>query len=145
MDYWLNTFDWRKAEESLNCFANYELTVNDIDLHFIHERSSDPDAIPLILSHGWPGSIYEFHKIIKKLTSPGLPCTGHWSKCNKCRHTKSASNFSMSSSVSDALGLIVSKECVQALAVARDRRSMLWPPHCQAMASRRPPRSRALG
>jgi uncharacterized alpha/beta hydrolase family protein len=45
--------------------------VNGIDLHFIHERSADPDAVPLIISHGWPGSVFEFHKIIKQLTSPG--------------------------------------------------------------------------
>jgi hypothetical protein len=70
-DYWQNTFDWKKAEASLNSFANYEMRVNGIELHFIHERSSDPDAIPILLSHGWPGSVFEFHKIIRKLTAPG--------------------------------------------------------------------------
>ncbi|KAK9917222.1 hypothetical protein WJX75_001993 [Coccomyxa subellipsoidea] len=70
-EYWQNTFDWRKAEASLNSFANYEMLVNGIELHFIHERSSDPDATPIVLSHGWPGSVFEFHKIIRKLTTPG--------------------------------------------------------------------------
>ncbi|BDA50390.1 Epoxide hydrolase 1 [Coccomyxa sp. Obi] len=70
-EYWQNTFDWRKAEASLNSFANFEMNVNGIELHFIHERSSDPDAIPILLSHGWPGSVFEFHKIIPKLTNPG--------------------------------------------------------------------------
>lgn len=74
-EYWQNTFDWRKAEASLNSFANFELNVNGIELHFIHERSSDPDAIPILLSHGWPGSVFEFHKIIPKLTDPGEALT----------------------------------------------------------------------
>lgn len=71
VEYWEKSFDWRSAEEALNTFSNYELDVNGINLHFIHERSSAPDAIPLIISHGWPGSVFEFHKIIHRLTATG--------------------------------------------------------------------------
>lgn len=80
-EYWQNTFDWRKAEASLNSFANFDMSVNGIDLHFIHERSSDPDAIPILLSHGWPGSVFEFHKIIPKLTNPGESSHLHCPAC----------------------------------------------------------------
>ncbi|CAK0786968.1 hypothetical protein CVIRNUC_010182 [Coccomyxa viridis] len=69
--YWETSFDWRQAESMINTFANYEMDVNGIALHFVHERSSDPNAIPLIFSHGWPGSFIEAFKIIKKLTNPG--------------------------------------------------------------------------
>jgi len=68
-EYWRNEFDWRKAEAQLNSFKQYKLRVNGIDLHFIHERSHDPDAIPLIFSHGWPGSFVEAFKIIPLLTA----------------------------------------------------------------------------
>ena len=69
--YWEHEFDWRKAEAKLNSYHNYKLFVNGIDVHFIHERSPDPNAIPLIFIHGWPGSIIESFKIIRLLTHPG--------------------------------------------------------------------------
>ncbi|CAL5229171.1 g12446 [Coccomyxa viridis] len=69
--YWEKEYDWRKAEAHINSFANYEMEVNGIELHFVHERSSDPNAIPLIFSHGWPGSFIEAFKMIRKLTDPG--------------------------------------------------------------------------
>jgi len=60
--YWQHQYDWRKAEATINSFSNYKLQINGIELHFVHERSSDPAAIPLIFSHGWPGSFVEaFH------------------------------------------------------------------------------------
>ena len=51
----MEKYNWRKAEAGLNSFANYEMLCNGIETHFIHERSTDPHAIPLIMVHGWPG------------------------------------------------------------------------------------------
>lgn len=68
--YWQHQYDWRKAEANINTFSNYKLHVNGIDLHFVHERSEDPNAIPLIFSHGWPGSVLEAFYIIEQLTTP---------------------------------------------------------------------------
>ncbi|PCJ52050.1 MAG: multidrug MFS transporter [Candidatus Hydrogenedentota bacterium] len=70
VDYWLNDFDWRAQEEALNTFSHFRMEVNGLGMHFIHERSPHEDALPLIITHGWPGSIFEFHKIISKLTRP---------------------------------------------------------------------------
>ena len=69
-EYWQHEFDWRKVEAEINAYDNYKLLVNGVDVHFIHQRSSAPDAIPLIFTHGWPGSVFEAFKIIKLLTSP---------------------------------------------------------------------------
>jgi len=70
VDYWENDFDWRIQESMLNSFDQYKTIIDDIDIHFIHQRSRHPNAIPLLLVHGWPGSIAEFHKIIGPLTDP---------------------------------------------------------------------------
>ena len=70
LDYWLNEFDWRKQEATLNRFDQYVTTVGTDSLHFIHQRSDNPDAIPLLVVHGWPGSVSEFTKILDPLTSP---------------------------------------------------------------------------
>jgi microsomal epoxide hydrolase len=68
--YWRHTFDWRAAEAQLNGFAQYLVEIDGIDTHFIHERSPHPDATPLILTHGWPGSVWEFFEVIPRLTQP---------------------------------------------------------------------------
>ena len=68
--YWKDEFDWRAQEEMLNQFDQFTTEVESLKLHFIHERSSNPDAIPLMIVHGWPGSISEFSKIIGPLTDP---------------------------------------------------------------------------
>jgi len=68
--YWLDEFDWRKQEAELNRFAQFTAPVDDIDIHFIHERGSGPAPTPLLISHGWPGSISEFQKVIEPLTHP---------------------------------------------------------------------------
>ena len=69
-NYWCNDFDWRAQEAKLNCFAQYRVPLAGIDLHFIHEPGVGPKPMPLLLSHGWPGSIAEFEKIIPLLTNP---------------------------------------------------------------------------
>ena len=73
--YWAEEFDWRAQEAVLNQFDQYTTEVEDLSLHFIHQRSQNPDAIPLMIVHGWPGSISEFYKIIDPLSNP-LPHGG---------------------------------------------------------------------
>lgn len=70
LNYWRNDFDWREQEEKLNRFDQVLIDVDDLTLHTIHQRSKNPDAIPLLLVHGWPGSIAEFYKIIGPLSDP---------------------------------------------------------------------------
>lgn len=81
-DYWLNDYDWRKAEAALNAVPNFKATVDGIDLHFVHKRSANPDATPLLLLHGWPDSFFRYHKVVDRLaedfhvTVPSIPGTG---------------------------------------------------------------------
>ena len=71
VDYWQNEFDWRKQEFELNQFDQFKTEIDGLELHFTHQRSPSEDAIPLLMVHGWPGSISEFSKIIGPLTDPG--------------------------------------------------------------------------
>jgi microsomal epoxide hydrolase len=79
VEYWRTKFDWRAWEAKLNAFPQFTLPIGGIDLHFIHAKGKRPDAMPLLISHGWPGSIVEFHKLIPLLTehytvvAPSLP------------------------------------------------------------------------
>jgi epoxide hydrolase len=68
--YWRDRFDWREQERRLNRFEQFTTNIDGVDIHFIHRRSSEPNALPLIISHGWPGSFAEFAKIIEPLTDP---------------------------------------------------------------------------
>jgi pimeloyl-ACP methyl ester carboxylesterase len=68
--YWRDTFDWRAAERRLNQFDQFTTNIDGLDIHFIHQRSKDPNALPLAVTHGWPGSVAEFTKIIGPLTNP---------------------------------------------------------------------------
>jgi microsomal epoxide hydrolase len=72
IDYWRNDFDWREQEGALNEFDQFVTQIDGVDVHFIHQRSTHEDAMPLLLTHGWPGSIAEFRKIIGPLTQPEL-------------------------------------------------------------------------
>ena len=63
-------FDWRAWEAKLNGFPQYTLPIGGIDLHYIHVPSRNPNAMPLLISHGWPGSVFEFLDIIPRLTDP---------------------------------------------------------------------------
>ena len=69
-EYWADGYDWRTRESALNRFDHVITEIDGIDIHVIHQRSSNPDATPLLLTHGWPGSIVEFHKVIEPLTEP---------------------------------------------------------------------------
>lgn len=69
-DHWLHIYDWRRCERMLNGFGQFTTAIDGLDIHFLHVRSPEPDALPLIVSHGWPGSVVEFHKIIGPLANP---------------------------------------------------------------------------
>jgi hypothetical protein len=68
--YWAEDYDWRRREALLNRFAQFTTEIDGLDIHFVHVRSPHPEAMPLIITHGWPGSIVEFHKVIEPLTNP---------------------------------------------------------------------------
>lgn len=68
--YWGTKYDWRKAEDQLNALPQFVTKIDGVDIHFIHVRSHHPNALPVILTHGWPGSIFEFTKVIGPLTDP---------------------------------------------------------------------------
>ncbi|HBN15878.1 MAG TPA: hypothetical protein DD407_12640, partial [Pseudohongiella sp.] len=70
IDYWQTRFDWREQEAQLNTLDQFMTTIDGLPIHFIHQRSSNPDATPLMITHGWPGSIAEFRHIIGPLTEP---------------------------------------------------------------------------
>jgi len=67
---WLNEYDWRPTEAALNALGSFKTQINGLDIHFLHIRSPHENARPLILTHGWPGSILEFRKVIEPLTNP---------------------------------------------------------------------------
>src|SRR4249919_3319182 len=69
-DYWLNQHDWRKVEARINGYPNFITNIDGVDIHFVHVKSKHPDAMPVIVTHGWPGSIVEQLKIIEPLTNP---------------------------------------------------------------------------
>jgi epoxide hydrolase len=70
VDYWRTEYDWRKAEAELNAYPQFTTTVDGQQIHFLHVKSPEPDALPLVLTHGWPGSIVEFLDLIGPLTDP---------------------------------------------------------------------------
>ena len=71
LTYWRDGFDWRAQEQLINELDHFVTRIDGVDLHFIHQRSPNPDAIPLLITHGWPGSFVEFLGIIGPLTDPG--------------------------------------------------------------------------
>jgi pimeloyl-ACP methyl ester carboxylesterase len=68
--YWGTDYDWRKAEAKLNALPQFMTTIDGVDIHFIHVRSPHPNALPLIITHGWPGSVFELIKTVGPLTDP---------------------------------------------------------------------------
>jgi pimeloyl-ACP methyl ester carboxylesterase len=69
-DYWANEYDWRKVEARLNALPNFVTNIDGLDVHFIHVKSKHENALPIIITHGWPGSVVEQLKIIEPLTDP---------------------------------------------------------------------------
>ncbi|MBA13009.1 MAG: epoxide hydrolase [SAR202 cluster bacterium] len=72
VEYWKNDFDWQKHETALNQFDHFITNIEGLKIHFIHQKSSHKDAIPIVLTHGWPGTFYEMHKMIPLLTNPEI-------------------------------------------------------------------------
>jgi pimeloyl-ACP methyl ester carboxylesterase len=70
VEYWETEYDWRRCEATLNGFAQYRTEIDGLDIHFLHVRSRHADALPILITHGWPGSVIEFFKIIGPLTDP---------------------------------------------------------------------------
>ena len=68
--YWVEAYDWRAHEAAMNAWPHFIAQINSLDIHFIHERGSGPNPVPLIISHGWPGSVWEFQQIIGPLAHP---------------------------------------------------------------------------
>ena len=71
VEYWHSGFDWRAQESAINSFDHFRTTVDDLGIHFIHQEGKGPNPIPIILTHGWPGSFFEMYKLIPLLTDPG--------------------------------------------------------------------------
>jgi len=69
-EHWRTEFDWRAAEAQLNAFPQFTTRIDGQNIHFLHVRSPEPEALPLIITHGWPGSVAEFMKVIRPLTDP---------------------------------------------------------------------------
>ena len=70
IDYWRDGYDWRRCEAALNAVPQFRTTIDGLGIHFLHVRSPDPAALPLILTHGWPGSVVEFLKVLGPLSDP---------------------------------------------------------------------------
>ena len=68
--YWAEKYDWRAREARLNAFPQFRMPAGGLGIHFVHVRSPEENALPLVMTHGWPGSIVEFHKVIGPLTDP---------------------------------------------------------------------------
>ena len=70
VDYWRQHYDWRAQEKRLNAFDQFKMNIDGVDIHFIHQKSKNPNAMPLLLLNGWPSSIVEYEKVIGPLTDP---------------------------------------------------------------------------
>jgi pimeloyl-ACP methyl ester carboxylesterase len=69
-DHWRHRYDWRQREARLNAVEHYITDIDGISIHFVHQRSPHPDAMPLLITHGWPGSVVEFYELLPRLTDP---------------------------------------------------------------------------
>ena len=72
-EYWQKDYDWRRWEDKLNGWDHFITEIDGIDIHFLHVKSPVENALPMVITHGWPGSVVEFHKIIEPLTNPDKP------------------------------------------------------------------------
>lgn len=70
VEHWRDGYDWRRCEAMLNGFGQYRTEIDGLGIHFLHIRSPEPDALPLLITHGWPGSVLEFRDVIGPLTDP---------------------------------------------------------------------------
>jgi pimeloyl-ACP methyl ester carboxylesterase len=70
VEYWRTAYDWRAQEARLNAFAHYRAVIDGVEIHFVHERGRGPHPLPLLLTHGWPSSFYEYSKVVPMLADP---------------------------------------------------------------------------
>jgi len=70
VSYWLHDYDWRRQEQAMNAFSHYRTTIDDLPIHFLHQPGKGPKPMPLILTHGWPWTFWDFHKVIRPLAEP---------------------------------------------------------------------------
>jgi hypothetical protein len=82
VDYWKGPYDWRRAEQDLNTFPQFRTGIDGLGIHFLHVRSTHANALPIIFTHGWPGTVFEFLKVIGPLTDP----TAHGGKAEDAFH-----------------------------------------------------------
>jgi epoxide hydrolase len=82
VSYWARSYDWRAAEAKLNAFPQFRTQIDGLGIHFLHIRSKHENASPIILTHGWPGSVFEFLKVIGPLVDP----TAHGGKVEDAFH-----------------------------------------------------------
>ena len=73
VDYWRDGFNWRKQERQFNRFEQFTTNIDGLEIHFLHRRSAEPDALPLVMTHGWPGTFWEFAKVIEPLARSRQP------------------------------------------------------------------------
>jgi pimeloyl-ACP methyl ester carboxylesterase len=99
---WRDGFDWRAQEAKLNAFEQFRVLLDGIKLHLIHQPGIGPDPLPLLLVHGWPGSVWEFHELIPRLTDPARygATRGTPSRSSHRRFPASRSRSSQASGVS---------------------------------------------
>jgi pimeloyl-ACP methyl ester carboxylesterase len=69
-DHWRDGYDWPRLEHQLNELGQFRTTIDGLGIHFLHVRSPEPDALPLVITHGWPGSVVEFLKVVGPLSDP---------------------------------------------------------------------------
>ena len=91
--YWQDAFDWQEQEERLNRFAHFRAVVDGVGIHFVHEGGKGPNPLPLVLTHGWPGTFAEFLDILPLLTDPAShggtrPTPSTWSS-RRCQASAS--------------------------------------------------------
>lgn len=91
LDYWQTHYSWTRAQRQINTLDQYTTDIEGLNIHFVHQRSTDPNAIPILMIHGWPGSFYEFSEIIPLLTSPSasstkIPGEGHPTPTQQAYH-----------------------------------------------------------
>jgi pimeloyl-ACP methyl ester carboxylesterase len=82
VEYWRTAYDWRRCEDRLNSFAQYRTKIDGLNIHFLHVHSRHPSALPIIITHGWPGAVVEFFKVIDPLTNP----TAHGGRAEDAFH-----------------------------------------------------------
>ncbi|KQV78141.1 epoxide hydrolase family protein [Rhizobium sp. Root1220] len=82
VEYWRTDYDWRSAEKRLNAYPQFLTNIDGLDIHFIHVRSKHPGAMPLVMTHGWPGSVFELLEVVGPLTDP----TAHGGKAEDAFH-----------------------------------------------------------